>query len=490
MHSTRSYSEREEALTVRRSRFFFSGMLVFLLIVTGCSSGGSSDGKKSSTSFDVVDEAYDMIQKNAVYPVQGDELIEGALRGMADTIGDPYSTYLTKEEAAAHRESLASERVGIGAEITRSNGKFVIVAPVKGSPAEKAGLQPYDEIVRIQSERVEGLSLQDVVKKIRGEKGTAVSLTIYRPDSGKHFEVSIIREAMEVQTVSAKIIEERGEKIGYIALTLFGEDTAKEWEQATNELLKNGATGLIIDVRGNPGGYLFAVGNIIGSLVNEDTVFAYMQDAKGMLTPLVAEKSEDFVYDERLKKIPVVLLQDRGSASASEVLAGALNDLQRGAITGTTSFGKGTVQETMHLSNGGEMKLSTNKWLTPKEVWIHGKGIKPQLEVAQNALFTEQIRLVTSTYKEGDYDENIAYAQRVLTHLGFDVGRDDGYFDQATAQAVQQFREYKKMSSNVLMDRQFFAMLKESIEQFRADRKNDEQLQMGIGYLLHQIKSQ
>ena len=159
-------------------------------------------------------------------------------------------------------------------------------------------------------------------------------------------------------------------------------------------LIQEGAESLIIDVRGNPGGYLHTVGDIAGSLLPEDTIFAYMQDAKKALTPLITEKSEKFAFDEKLKKMPVVLLQDKGSASASEVLSGALKDLKRGYITGTTSFGKGTVQDITELSNGGEMKLSTHKWLTPKENWIHGEGVKADLEVVQHGLFNEHIHLV------------------------------------------------------------------------------------------------
>ena len=132
---------------------------------------GKGDTNIAKSSFDVIDEAFTIIKDKGVYPVEGELLIEGALRGMTEVIGDPYSTYLSEEEAAAHEESLAGERIGIGAEITRSNGKFIIVAPVKSSPADKAGLRPYDEIIRIDGENLDGGTLQDVVKKIRGKKG-------------------------------------------------------------------------------------------------------------------------------------------------------------------------------------------------------------------------------------------------------------------------------------------------------------------------------
>ena len=459
------------------------------MILDGCSGEtGIKEGSKSSkSSVSVIDEAIGVIKEKGVYPVDGDMLVEGALRGMADVIGDPYSTYLSKEEAAAHRESLAGERIGIGAEISRSNGKFIIVAPVKGSPAEKAGLQPYDELIRIDGERLEGDSLQDVVQRIRGKKGTPVSMTIFRPDLDKHIELTVVREAISVKTVSTELIEERGKKIGYISITTFGEDSAKEWLNGTNKLIQEGAESLIIDVRGNPGGYLHSVGDIASSLLPENSIFAYMQDAKKELTPLITEKSEKLAFDEKLKKMPVVLLQDKGSASASEVLSGALKDLKRGYITGTTSFGKGTVQDITELSNGGEMKLSTHKWLTPKVNWIHGEGVEADLEVVQHGLFNEHIHLVANDYKEGDYHDDIAYGQRLLKGLGYDVGREDGYFDEQTANAVLAFRSDAKVEADNKMDRLFFSTMKERVEAFRADKKNDKQLQMAIGYMHHKL---
>ncbi len=476
---------------MQRSRFLLFVILAVMatgvfLLLDGCA-GNGEQGKGAASTFPVIDEAFGVIKEKGVYPVDEELLIEGALRGMADVIGDPYSTYLSKDEAVAHKESLAGERIGIGAEITRTNGKFIIVAPVKGSPSDKAGLQPYDEIVRIDSKRLEGDSLQDVVQRIRGKKGTTVALTIYRPDLNKHIEISVVRDAIPVKTVTSDVIEDRGEKIGYIALTKFAEESAKEWENATNKLIKEGAQALIIDLRGNPGGYLHTVGDIAGSLLPEDTVFAYMQDAEGALTPLVTEETKNYSYNEKLKKMPIVLLQDKGSASASEVLSGALKDLKRGYITGTTSFGKGTVQDITKLSNGGEMKLSTHKWLTPKEQWIHGKGVKADLEVAQNKLFGEHIRLVPLVYKDGDFHDDVAYGQRLLEGLGYTVGRKDGYFDESTARAVHAFRVDAKVEATEVMDRVFYTALKDKVEAFRGDRQNDDQLQMAIGYIHHEI---
>lgn len=479
---------------MRSSRFFLLLFIVvaavgIFLVVDGKIGKGKVEKGTASTE-SVIDEAFSIIQERAVYPVKGEQLVEGALRGMADVIGDPYSTYFTAEEASAHKESLAAERVGIGAEITRTNGKFIIVGPVKSSPADKAGLLPYDEIVRIDGERLDGDSLKDVVQRIRGKKGTAVEMTIFRPDLGKHIEVSVMRDVIPMKTVASALIGQEERKVGYISITTFAMETAKEWQDATNELIGKGAQALIIDVRGNPGGYLHSVGDIAGSLLAEDTVFAFMQDAQGALTPLVVEPSEKLTFNEALKQLPIVLLQDKGSASASEVLSGALKDLKRGFITGTTSFGKGTVQDTIKISNGGEMKLSTAKWLTPKETWIHGKGVPADLEVEQNELFNEHIRLVSEEFKEGDFNEDVAYGQRMLTALGYSVDRQDGYFDESTARAVHSFRADAKVKADNIMDRIFYSALKDQVETYRKDPANDAQLQMAIGYMNHMLSKE
>ena len=474
---------------MRRSRFLlFVVLAVVAIVVLFMFDKWKGETEETSNSFDVIDETYALIKEKGVYPVEGSLLIEGALRGMTDVIGDPYSTYLTKEEAAAHRESLAGERIGIGAEITRSNGKFIIVAPVKSSPADKAGLRPYDEIVRIDKESVGEDSLQDIVRRIRGKEGTTVEMTVYRPELNKHLELSIVREAIPVTTVTGYLIEEKERKVGYISITTFGEETAKEWGVVTNDLLGKGAEALVIDVRGNPGGYLHSVGEILGSLLEVDTIFAFMQGADGSLEPLTASPSEKVKFDDKLKKIPLVLLQDKGSASASEMLSGAIKDLRRGYIAGTESFGKGTVQETMDLTNGGEVKLSTAKWLTPSEKWIHGEGVGPDIEVTPNQLFDEHIRLVSAEYKEGNFSDDVAYAQRLLKGLGYSVEREDGYFDEETVNAVKDFRQDAKVKKGSDMDRLFFATIKEQVEIFREDRKNDDQLKMALDYILHVVQ--
>ncbi|SDE30218.1 carboxyl-terminal processing protease [Bhargavaea beijingensis] len=470
----------------------------FLMFVAVCAAAGGifyfvQNGKgesaESVSGKKPIDEAYDLILEKAVHRVGGDELVEGAMRGMADVLNDPYSTYLTEEEAAAHEESLSDERVGIGAEITESRGRFIIVAPVRNSPAEKAGILPYDEIVRVDGERVDGKTMKELLSLIKGSEGSDITLTIFRPDEDRHLEIAMKRSAIPVKTVDSRMIEKDGYQLGVVSISMFGEETAGEWEAHTKKLISEGADGLIIDVRGNPGGYLFSVSKIAGSLLREGTVFAFMQDADGVKEPVRSEAPEDEEYAKAMRLMKAVLLQDKGSASASEVLSGALQDNGRAFIVGTVSFGKGTVQETWPLSNGGEMKLSTHKWLTPSGEWIHGKGIKPDLESGQQSLYGLPVMPVEGNYQPGDYGEDVGYAQRVLAALGYDVTREDGYYDETTLKAVEQFRDHEKLNPGGAMDDAFFRALRQKVIDYKSDEKNDDQLQLAVSYMKHVLKS-
>lgn len=444
--------------------------------------------KMDENVFQSVEEAYDLIRKESVHETPEKKLIEGAINGMAGALKDPYSTYYTKEEAKLHKEQLSDERVGIGAEITESQGRFLIVSPMKDSPAEKAGLKPYDEIVQVDKERTDGKSLPELIALIRGKEGTTVKMTVYRPSEDRHVELKITRAAITQKSVSSKVLVSEGKNIGYISINVFGEKTAEEWYKNTNELAKQNITSLIIDVRSNPGGYLKSVAQIISSLIKPNTPFAYMEDSVGHQEPLqLGEKDLAYKYDGQLKKWPTVLLQDEGSASASEVLSGALKELNRAAVIGVKSFGKGTVQATWPLSNGGELKLSTHKWLTPKREWIHGKGIKPTIEVEQNALYHISLPPISGRYKEGDFSEDIQAVQQVLKAQGYSINREDGYFDRTTADAVSEYSKKHNLDGHKEMDETFLFTLRQDVVKYRENLENDLQLQMAVGYLIQRM---
>jgi len=446
------------------------------------------------TEVDSINEALNLIEEKSVYSTKKDVLVEGALRGMADAIKDPYSTYYSKEEAEQHRQMLAEERVGIGIELSENNGKFIVVSPVRSSPADKAGMRSLDEIVQVDGVRVDGKKMSELMHLIQGEKGTKVTIVVYRPSEDKHIKMTMERAAISNKTVTSEVVNVENTPLGYVEISLFGEKTANEWVAETSKLLRKDIKGLVIDVRDNPGGYLHSVAALLSTVLEKGKVFAYMQNAEGAMEPLKTEsKSFDEKYLQTMYKIPIVVLQNAGSASASEVLSGALKSWGRASLVGVKSFGKGTVQESWSLKNGGELKLSTNKWLTPKREWIHGQGIEANLVVEPNELFAFQMHPLSGKFKEGDMSEEIAYTQNALKKLGFKIARLDGYLDESTEEAVKLYREDKKLKKaedNYNMDTTFFNSLNETLKKYKEDRQNDLQFQMATSFLLHNIKGE
>lgn len=475
---------------MRKSRFF---LVVIVMLCIGAVVYGAvkmqAQPKDEQADFAVVNELHELITKESVYDVTSEKLVEGALRGMANAINDPYSTYYSEQEAALNKQTLASERIGIGVELSEVNGKFIIVAPIKASPAEKAGIRPLDELVQINEVRLEGKTMGEVRKLMYGKEGETVELVLYRPDMDQHIKLVVKRERLKNDTVDVEVIEVEGTKIGYITVSLFAEKTAEEWKKALDELMKQQVEALIIDVRDNPGGYLHSVAQMMSMFEQKETIFAYMQNHDGATEPLKTKVMEQFEpYAKWLRNTPVTILQNEGSASASEVFAGALQDWKRAVLVGVTSFGKGTVQQTWDLQNGGEVKLSTNKWLTPSKRWVHEVGIVPDIEVTQHPLYRIETKPLTGRYEVGEYSEEVAYSQRILSDLGYSISRTDGFYDMDTAQEVASFRRQHDLQEGRHMDEVFFRELTKQLQAFKEEKVNDMQLQMAISFSMHQLQ--
>lgn len=479
---------------MRKSRIFFvlgaSVLAAGGIFVSGLV-GDKGEIGQVEKPLPAITEAYNKIVEKSVFRPKSEQLVEGAIRGMAEAISDPYSTYYTKEEAVQHRQALAEERVGIGVEIMYTGNRFVVVSPMKDSPAERAGIRPYDELVQVGDVRLDNHTMADLLALLRGEANTEVTLVVYRPSVDRHLQMTLERKQIKNDTVASKVVEQDHVKVGIISISMFGEKTAEEWVAETEKVLKQGVQGIVVDVRGNPGGYLHSVAALASTVVKNGEIFAYMQNAEGALQPLKTEKvnvSDEYI--KAMRSISLVLLQNEGSASASEVLSGALKTWKRATIVGVTSFGKGTVQDTWSLVNGGELKLTTNKWLTPKREWIHKKGIEADLVVEQNELFLLEMQPLRGEFKKGQMGEEIAYVQKVLEKLGFMVERTDGYFDSATETAIEQFRKQQGLPNGKQLDTLFFTSLHEYILKYKEDAQNDTQLQMGVSVLLHEIEAQ
>jgi carboxyl-terminal processing protease len=314
-------------------------------------------------------------------------LVRGAIRGMVAALGDPYSSYLTPEEYQTGLQDLSGQFEGIGAEIgTRSATSettdcatlgpecaLIVVSPIEGSPAEKAGLRAGDTILAVDGAGLDGLTVDGARDKVRGRKGTEVVLTIKRGED-EPFDVAIVRDVI----AQREVIEEdlAGGTIGYIRVTGFSDNAAAQYHAALQTDVDAGRKKLILDLRGNPGGYVTAARRIASEFIADGPIF-WEQDADGKQDP--TEASPDGIATAA--DIQLVVVVDRGSASASEIVAGALQDRKRATIVGETTFGKGTVQQWIELPNTGALKLTIARWLTPDKHWIHQVGIVPEVAV-------------------------------------------------------------------------------------------------------------
>ncbi|MEA2609457.1 MAG: carboxyl-terminal processing protease [Chloroflexota bacterium] len=333
-------------------------------------------------------DAYHTItERYAGGPVDRNTLIQGAIRGMIGALGDPYSSYLTSEEYRQSLQGISGQFEGIGAEIATQardgtqgcptlgpDCHLLILGALAGSPAERAGLTTGDLVLETDGVSLDGLTVDAARDRIRGPKGTTVTLTIQR-GSGTPFKVAITRDVVQQKEVDTRLLA--GGTVGYVRLVGFSDAAADELTAAFAAHVKAGRTKLILDLRGNPGGYVTAARKVASQFIGSGVIF-WEQDANGVQTPTEATP-DGAAIDPKLQ---VVCLIDGGSASASEIVAGALQDSKRATLVGVQSFGKGTVQQWQELSGeGGAFKLTIARWLTPDKRWIHQKGLTPDVMV-------------------------------------------------------------------------------------------------------------
>ncbi|MBK9049526.1 MAG: PDZ domain-containing protein [Chloroflexi bacterium] len=311
-------------------------------------------------------ETWDMVHTSYFdQPVDDVALMEGAINGMLAVLGDQHTRYLSPEQQQHEQEAMSGEFQGIGAFVEEVDGHIVIVSPIAGSPAEAAGLQPGDILLEADGVDLRGLSADEGSAVVRGPAGTTVYLVIER--DGQTIDVEIVRAVIEVDSVRGEMLDN---DVAYVRLSRFGGRTAEELEGVLEELMAQEPAGLILDLRRNPGGGLTTVVEVADQFLQEGIVLVE-RFGNGMET----------VYDSEdgglATGVPMVVLVDGGSASASEVLAGALRDRGRAILIGQTTFGKGTVQTWRELSNQGGIRLTVARWLTPDGVWVNEAPLEP-----------------------------------------------------------------------------------------------------------------
>ncbi len=324
-----------------------------------------------------VEEVWRLIQRYHVdsEDLDPNKLAEGAIRGLIEALGDPYTTYLTPQRYELWRTQLEGEFFGIGAIITIREGQLTVVAPIAGSPAEQAGIRPGDQILEVDGEPTAGMDLRAALMKIRGPQGTKVTLLVLHPDEDTPREIEITRAKIKVPSVKWEMLPNN---LAHIRVTNFTERTDSEFTSALRDIIAHGATGIILDLRNNPGGPLDAAVKVASQFLEEGIV-VYALDNRG-------EREDWSAQDKGIApEIPLVVLVNSHSASASEVVAGALQDHNRGPIIGTKTHGKGSVNRIHRLGHGGALSITFARWFTPSGRQIDRNGIAPNFEVTITA---------------------------------------------------------------------------------------------------------
>lgn len=313
------------------------------------------------------------VQTDYVDKLESKDIIYGALKGMLGAL-DPHSQFLDPEEYKDLKTETIGKFGGLGIEISIRDNLLTIITPIEDTPAWKAGIQAGDRIVKIEDELTRDITLDQAVKKLRGEPGTDVTITVLRESTYEILEFTVTREIIKIQDVKyTQILEDH---IGYLRLVEFREDSAKEFRKALNELKKQNADSLILDLRNNPGGLLNVAIEITEDFLKEGQLVVSTKGRRAALNTETFSTNTDHVVEW-----PMVVLINEGSASGSEILAGALKDHKRAIILGTKSFGKGSVQSVIPMPDGSGLRLTTSKYFTPSGVSIHGIGIEPDIEV-------------------------------------------------------------------------------------------------------------
>lgn len=337
-------------------------------------------------------EAWDTLHSLYIEDLDDQELFYGAVVGMVNATGDPYTSFANPDDTKQFQETLSGSFSGVGIEIGVQKGLVTVIAPLKGSPADQAGIEAGDIIVGIDDEPVTSdQNLNDVVKRIRGRKGEPVKLAVIREGDSEPQEISVTRDTIVIESVHTEITD----GIAHIELSSFNGDTTEQFLESVRDIQRAGAQGIILDVRSNPGGFLQTSVDIASHFLKPGTIVVTERGRE--------ESSYKTKGSPNLADIPLVVLINKGSASASEILAGALNEQRQAPLVGEKSFGKGSVQELITLKDGSSLKVTVAKWFTPNGRSINEEGIEPTITVEDN--------------RETEEDEQLDRAREELRQL-------------------------------------------------------------------------
>lgn len=339
-------------------------------------SGDPDKNKPGQVNFDIFWEAWRKVDRSFYDEdkLVSEDMVHGAISGMVRSLNDPYSSFMSREETEDFKAEMEGSFEGIGAELGIRENVLTVIAPIEGMPAQKAGLRAGDKIIKINNSSTSELDIDEAVRMIRGEKGTEVILTVFRDESEdrKTLDIKIIRDRIEIKSVT---YSRKDGDIGYVRIKKFAEDTTKEFNKVVSMMIADNVKGVVLDVRNNPGGFLNVSVEIASKFVSKKEPVVWEESRNGV------RRSYEAMGGDSLSSMPVVVLVNEGSASASEIVAGALKDLKNHKIIGKKTFGKGSVQQMERLADGSSLRITIAKWLTPSGKSINEVGINPDIEV-------------------------------------------------------------------------------------------------------------
>lgn len=407
-----------------------------LLLAVGFALGTMFTGTRypitKEPEFKQFNAAYAKILNDYLEGATPEQLINGAAEGMLASLGDPYSQYLAGDKGEQYVQSYEGQFYGIGAEIRQEEGQFVIQSVIKETPAERGGVLPGDVIIAVDGQEVKGKSFQDLLGIVRGEEDTTITLRLLRAGEKEPLELSLKRAAIPVHTVQSERLEGG---IGHITINRFAENTAEEFKSELEKLEQEGAlTGLLLDLRSNPGGQLKPTLDIANMLVPE---------GKKILDVVYKEERKVDSYLSRQEEewtLPIVVLVNGHSASASEVMAAALKESAGALVVGETTYGKGVVQTYGSFSDGSVMVLTEAQWKTPGGTWINKEGVEPDYPVDMPAFASLRPLPLGAKLAEGGYGDDVKTLQAMLKELGFTANWQEGLFDAETSGELRAFQ--------------------------------------------------
>lgn len=426
--------------------------------------------------FKQLNAAYERILDDYLEGAEPKQLLHGAAEGMVASLKDPYSQYLSEQKGEEYSQSYEGQFYGIGAQMRQEEGHFLIQSVIKGTPAERAGLQPDDVILAVDGNGVHGKTLQELIEMVRGEEGTSVTLTLQRAGEAEPLRITMKREAIPVHTVTSELLEDG---IGHVTISRFTENTAIEFEAELAKLQeKEPLKGLLLDLRSNPGGLLRQTTEIASMLIPKGRkILDVVYKNERQTISYVSHQTEEW-------NVPIAVLVNGHSASASEVLAAALKESAGAVVVGEKTYGKGVVQSFQEFPDGSVLSLTEAQWKTPGGALINNQGVTPDVEAALPAYASLRPLATGVKLKRGSFGDDVKTLQTMLNTLGYGPAGEEGLFDEATEMALIGFQTDERLeATGEFSDKTGYRMIEKLREKLA---REDTQVQKGIEALLEQ----